>query len=92
MNKVSFLDELVKMGGVTGALKVAQGFSDPPAGMIPDDGPVPDEKVHRPEDPSTRVSNRGAVPSRVPSGHLGSITSVGESVAEQGKIPLYRNS
>lgn len=93
MNEVSFLDELVKMGGVTSAfVKLAvTADSDPPDGMIDDPGPVPDADPHEPDDASTRLPLSKKHPSQVESGYLGGVTHPEKHVAEQGKLDWYRD-
>ena len=83
MNLVSFLDELIKLGGAACLTKRADEVStvDVPHGMT-DGNPPPDSiKVH-PHEASTRLPLTGKTPSIVQSGHLGGQT--------QAKDPIDR--
>lgn len=84
MNLISFLDELVKLGGARCVIKRAAEVNtiDIPSGMI-DDSPVPFHIEVRPHEAATRLPITGGQMSAVPSGHIGGVT--------QAKDPIDRD-
>ncbi len=72
MNLISFVDELVKVGGVRCLAKRAMDIDggDIPAGMM-DPAPSPPSMRVVPDEVATRVANAGLA-SNVPEGMLGS--------------------
>ncbi|MBW2691025.1 MAG: hypothetical protein JRE57_00145 [Deltaproteobacteria bacterium] len=84
MNLISFLDELIKIGGVAGVVKQADDVStvDIPHGMIDEDPPPDSIKVY-PHEASSRLPLTAKTPSAVQTGHLGDMT--------QAKDPIDRN-
>ncbi|MFQ5352742.1 MAG: hypothetical protein ACE5D3_06685 [Candidatus Binatia bacterium] len=84
MNLISFLDELVKLGGVRCVIKRASDVNtvDIPSGMV-DDSPVPFHIDVWPHEAATRLPKTGKHLSSVPTGELGGVT--------QAKDPIDRD-
>jgi hypothetical protein len=90
MNKISFLDELVRLGGATRMLKQAYGGSegtgetstvDIPHGMVGSD-PTPESIRVAPDEAATRLPETAKLPSNIRPGRLGGIS--------QAKDPIDR--
>jgi hypothetical protein len=81
MNLVSFLDELVKLGGAHCVVKRANlaTSNDIPQGMV-DDSPVPEHIEVRPADATTRLPLTGGQLSQVQVGALGDVTEAREPI------------
>ena len=87
MNLVSFVDELVKLGGVRVLSKRAMevdtssnmNTSDPPAGMM-GSGAVPASFRLVPDKADSRVGVVSSAPSQIVAGQLGQITSAKEPI------------
>ena len=85
MNRISFLDELMKLGGVRSIIKEGnQLMSDPPAGMMSGGG-VPDAEPHRPDEASSRLPAVAGHGGNIESGKLGNITNA-KSPIDQHKF------
>lgn len=84
MNKISFLDELVKLGCGKRLLKLAEGSesSEIPVGMASSD-PVPESIEVRPTDATSRVPLTAHLPTPIRPGALGGVT--------QAKTPIGRH-
>ena len=82
MNKVSFLDELVSLGGVTHMLKRsddAGASGDAHPGLV-GSGATPDSILVRPDEAGTRLPRTGHLPSSMVPGRLGGITQAKDPV------------
>jgi hypothetical protein len=84
----SFVDEIVKLGGLRCLYKRADGMGGgsmnasaavAPSGLI-GSGEVPWEKQVHPDDATTRLEGTAHKPSAVASGHLGEITPARASI------------
>ena len=75
MNRISFLDELIKLGGVRCVVKVSSELTtDPPAGLMSPDAAPPAEP-HRPTEASSRIPATAHLPTQVYAGRQGKITT-----------------
>lgn len=84
MNKISFLHELVSLGGATRLIKKAYGGGatstvDIPHGMVGSDS-TPESIPVAPAEASTRLPRTAKQPSQVKPGTLGDVTQAKEPV------------
>lgn len=99
MNRISFLDELVKIGSATDMIKAAYGGGsdagtvntvDIPHGMVGSD-PVPESTRLSPDDASSRLPNSSKVPSAIRPGRLGGVTQAKDPVDRFRFNRVYRD-
>lgn len=75
MNRISFLDELLKLGGVRVVVKVSSDLtSDPPAGLMNPDAAPPAEP-HQPTEAASRLPATAHIPAQIHAGQQGDITT-----------------
>ena len=81
MNKLSFLDELLKIGAMKPINKMASLLGEPPAGMM-DPEPAPEAIEVEPASAITRLPETAALPSQNTPGTLGKVTAPQEPIDE----------
>lgn len=95
MNKISFLDELLKLGGATRVVKVAyQGAADSseaPQGMT-GSGSVPESIRVAPHEASTRLPKTSHLPSQIKPGALGGVTQAKDPISKHRFNRAWRDS
>jgi hypothetical protein len=75
MNKISFLDELMKLGGVRVVIKTASSvIGSPPDGMVSDEA-APKADLVRPDEVATWSKPAGKSAGTIAQGTQGEITS-----------------
>lgn len=96
MNKISFLDELIKLGGVTGMYKRAFDgetlgdiSADIPSGMMGTE-PVPGSIRTIPDEAGTRLPNANHSGNSVSSGRLGPVTQARNPIDRERFNKIYR--
>ena len=92
MNKISFLDELMKLGGVRVIVKTADDMcSQPPAGMMSGES-APPADVQHPAEVETRLPISSRTPGAIQPGDLGDITSAKDPIDRHKFNRAYRES
>lgn len=79
MNKLSFLDELLKIGAMKPMNKIATLIGNPPAGMM-DPEPAPEAIELEPDNASTHLPRTAKLPSQNTPGTLGNVTAPQEPI------------
>lgn len=92
MNKISFLDELMKLGGVRIVVKTANELtSDPPAGLMSAEG-VPETMVNHPAEASSRLPLTSGMPAQIGQGGLGEVSQAKAPIDQHKFNRGYRES
>ena len=95
----SFVDEIIKLGGLRCLYKQAYGdggVTDPTTSMIPEglvgSGEAPQADPHRPNEAASRLPNTGHLASTVESGNLGDVTPPKDPVDKDkfNRLKFYR--
>jgi len=80
MNKLSFLDELMKLGGARAVIKTAnETASQAPSGMG-SDGSAPKADIVRPNEVATRLRTAAKSKGAITAGGLGGVTQSPEPI------------
>jgi hypothetical protein len=94
MNKLSFLDELMKLGGAMCLVKRAEmgdvNTVDIPHGMMGSD-PMPAGDRLVPDDAATRLPATAHLPSRIQGGSLGGVTQAKDPIDREKYNRAYRD-
>lgn len=92
MNKISFLDELMSLGGVRSVVKTADDMiSQPPVGMMSgEDGPPAD--IQYPAEVNSRLPTSARMPGAIQSGGLGNVSSAKDPIDRHKFNRAFRES
>ena len=92
MNRISFLDELMKLGGVRSIIKEGGTImSEPPGGMMSQDA-VPPAEPHRPSEASSRLPAVAGHGGNIEAGKLGVVTSAKNPIDQHKFNRAFRSN
>jgi hypothetical protein len=92
MNKISFLDELMSLGGVRSVVKTADDMvSQPPVGMMSGEA-APPADIQHPAEVATRLPTSTRSAGVVQGGELGDVTSAKDPIDRHKFNRAYRKS
>jgi len=92
MNKVSFLDELMSLGGVRSVVKTAdEMISQPPAGMMSGEA-APSADIQYPTEVTSRLPTAARSAGDIQGGDLGDVTSAKDPIDRHRFNRAYRES
>lgn len=91
MNRISFLDELIKLGGARCIIKHSNELmSDPPGGMM-ETSSVAAAEPHRPSEASSRLPDVAGHGGKIVPGSLGNITEAKDPIDEHRFNQAFRS-